>query len=103
MHRQILGCQADQQIDHRNHNTLDNRRSNLRLATPSQNAINRRKAKGYKGVSRVRDKWRATIGSVRKKERRHLGYFPSAERAAKAYDAAAIEMYGEFALLNFCQ
>jgi hypothetical protein len=53
--------------------------------------------------SRVRDKWRATIGSVRKKERRHLGYFPSAERAAKAYDAAAIEMYGEFALLNFCQ
>ena len=101
MHRQIMNCTPEEQIDHINHNTLDNRRGNLRKCTATQNSINRRKRIGYKGVSSVRNKWRATIGSVRKNERRHLGYFPTAEEAARAYDSAATEMYGEFALLNF--
>jgi hypothetical protein len=91
MHREILGLALDdpRRVDHRNHDTLDNRRSNLRIATPTQNAANRRKPEGstsaYKGVgwSSKQGKWAARIkidGRLM-----HLGYFTSESVAARAY------------------
>jgi hypothetical protein len=89
-------------VDHINRRKLDCRRANLRTASSSQNSANRRPWTGsspFKGVHRFRDKWRAKIqvdGA-----QRHLGVFDSAEAAARAYDAAAVEAFGEFAWLNF--
>jgi hypothetical protein len=90
-------------VDHRNGDGLDNRRANLRPASVSENAMNRGLAanntSGFKGVSRKRNRWQAAIkldGNTR-----YLGMFATPEEAARAYDAAAREFFGEFARLNF--
>ena len=103
MHRLIVGAQPGQQIDHWDHNGLDNRRTNLRMATPSQNAANNRPTSGrsgYKGVSWHKQcgKWVATITVDRRS--RHLGLFEDPWEAAQAYNAAAVEAWGEFAYVN---
>jgi len=105
MHRQIMGNPVGKVIDHRNREGLDNRKSNLRLATRSQNNCNRGRLKNgsskYRGVSRSkkRRKWRAGINynGIYK----HLGFFENEEDAARAYDEAAKIYHGEFATLNF--
>jgi hypothetical protein len=105
MHRLIAGIvdNPDACADHKNLNTLDNRRANLRLATKDQNAANRRKpahnTSGYKGVSwhKHRKKWQAYIGV--RGGLKSLGYFDSAELAYAAYCAAAPDIHGEFARL----
>jgi hypothetical protein len=92
-------------VDHRNRNGLDNRRSNLRSATHSQNAMNRRRntlnRSGFKGVGYDRDAglWRARVGIANR--RKHLGRFISVVDAALAYDRAARMEFGEFARINF--
>ncbi|HKY44903.1 MAG TPA: HNH endonuclease [Pyrinomonadaceae bacterium] len=87
--------------DHENIDRGDNRWINLRPATTAQNNANVRKrsAVGFKGVSIAREKFRSQIKADGKLK--HLGYFPDAVAAAKAYDAAAIEYHGEFARTNF--
>ena len=90
--------------DHINGDGLDNRRSNLRPATDTQNQGNRKptygKSSRYKGVSRVAGgKWRASIMSDYKS--RNLGHFRTEIEAALVYDAAAREVFGEFAWPNF--
>lgn len=101
MHRVIMGYPATQ-VDHRDGNGLNNQRSNLRLATHSQNQHNaglrKDNSSGYKGVYRVTGA--SNLWGVQVK-RIYLGTFPSAEQAARAYDAKAVELYGEFARLNF--
>jgi hypothetical protein len=90
-------------VDHQNHNGLDNRLINLRPATKSQNSQNRKKSLGlskYKGVSWYsRDhKWEAYIGID--SHLIHLGHFDNEQSAAEAYNQAAIGLFGEFACLN---
>jgi hypothetical protein len=105
MHRLILGAPNGMQVDHINGNGLDNRRSNLRLATTAQNARNRDKFKnnttGYKGVSRQkgRRKFRAQIYVNGKAI--YLGWYDTPREAALAYDRAARKYHGPFGCTNF--
>lgn len=92
-------------VDHINGNGLDNRRSNLREATKAQNGQNSglstRNKSGFKGVRLIArtGRWIAEIRPNRKTI--YLGTFATPDDAARAYDAAAVEHYGEFARLNF--
>ncbi|MGA1567624.1 MAG: AP2 domain-containing protein [Methylophilaceae bacterium] len=104
LHRTILNPSKEKIIDHIDHNGLNNRRENLRICTVTQNAANQRKRKGssnFKGVYwNKRDQvWRAGIGY--KGKDLHLGHFKDELEAAKAYDKAAKDLWGEFANLNF--
>jgi hypothetical protein len=99
---QIIG--GFPRTDHINGNGLDNRKINLRPATHVQNGQNMRKSRGtsrYKGVSRQADRqlWKAEIKSGGR--RLFLGRFKEEELAARAYDATARSLFGEFAALNF--
>jgi len=104
MHREVLNMANYMYVDHINHNGLDNRKANLRLATKSQNAWNssgRRGRSGFKGVSfeKKTGLWRASIAYHG--EKKYLGNFHDKREAAKAYDRAAKKYHGEFASLNF--
>lgn len=108
MHRLIMGLGPGReiQIDHIDGNGLNNRRSNLRESSSSQNNMNKRghrgSTSGYKGVSLHREtgKWRAHIG-VGGVGRWLPGLHHDEVAAARAYDQAAVELHGEFAMLNF--
>ena len=105
LHRFLTG---EKFIDHINCNGLDNRRSNLRKATPSQNAGNSRlsaiSSTGFKGVSyrgpkgNRRGRWVARINDNGR--RVSLGSFQNVRLAALAYNVAAFEKWGSFARLN---
>jgi hypothetical protein len=102
MHRLIMSAPPRQIIDHRNKNTLDNTRSNLRFASEAQNSANRRKisnAKPYKGIFRNKLRWQARVEVNHKGI--YLGSYRTPEEAARAYDRAAREYFGDFAQLNF--
>lgn len=105
MHREILKLQKGdgKEIDHINHNGLDNRRCNLRVCSHAENQHNRKSNKGsiYKGVRwyKLSQKWIARIGFNNKKK--HIGCFNTSKQAAKAYDNAAKKYFGKYAYLNF--
>lgn len=104
LHTDILGTPPDGMvIDHINGNGLDNRKENLRFATPQQNHWNSKKTRSskYQGVSFVKEigLWQARIRL--KGIYVHLGYHRSDVDAARAYDFAASRLQGEFAFLNF--
>jgi hypothetical protein len=104
MHRFIMNAKPDELFDHIDGNGLNNQKGNLRLATPQQNSWNSRvpriagKSSRFKGVSGYGFTWTASItfhGTAT-----NLGRFSSQEAAARAYDKAAIECFGEFAKTN---
>lgn len=105
LHRLILNAPAGVLVDHKNRNGLDNRKANLRLATNGQNVANRpgwvKSSSKFKGVywDSSRLKWRASIEHNGKKY--SIGRFSLEEDAAKAVDVKAVELFGEFAYLNF--
>lgn len=107
MHRQIINP-GELLVDHINRNGLDNRRANLRPATPQQNSWNRITKRGNTGSKYIgvrwngcHKKWRAGIRHNKKME--YLGYFDIEKDAAKIYDIAAKKYRGDFAILNFNQ
>jgi hypothetical protein len=102
MHTMLTGFPK---TDHRDLNGTNNRRDNLRPCTQQQNGRNcgpkKNNKSGYKGVYFYpsRDKYAAEISTGARRIK--LGYFASKEDAARAYDKAAKEHFGEFAWLNF--
>lgn len=119
MHRLILGLSKRDniQVDHRDFNGLNNRRSNIRKCSPSQNKQNRKSLKNktskYLGVSLKTCKYPKKNGNgyyiykriiaviTVNKKHIHLGSFKNEIDAAKKYDEAALKYYKEFANLNF--
>jgi hypothetical protein len=105
MHRFIMESHNHnidkQDIDHEDHNGLNNQKENLRICTPKQNSYNSIIPKSsitssYKGVDFVKrnNKFRVRISGM------HIGYFDNEIDAALAYNNKAIELYKEFAYLN---
>jgi hypothetical protein len=99
--RKLLGAER---VDHINGNGTDNRRENLRVVTHAQNLMNRpgwrKSSSKYKGVTFYKrdQKWQAKICPSGKTM--HLGYFDQELDAAKAYNAAAMQHFGKYAVLN---
>ena len=97
MHRVILNAPPGVEVDHINGNGLDNRRSNLRLATRAQGQANRGRFKsnksGYKGVhfDKQLGKWKLAFSA----------HFDTAEEAAQMYDRIARIVFGEYAKTNY--
>lgn len=102
MHCEIMGSIG---IDHIDHDGINNQKLNLRVCTHSNNLMNRRKwgntSSKFKGVNfdKRSGKWRVQIMANWK--RTCIGYFTSEDDAARAFDAKAKELHGEFAYLNF--
>lgn len=105
LHRVVLVAPEGIDVDHRDGDGLNNRRSNLRFADDSQNQANRHKltknSSGYRGVTFHRrcGQWQSAI-KVNGRSR-YLGLYSAPDAAARAYDRAANELYGEFARVNF--
>lgn len=104
MHREVAKTPKGAMTDHISGNKLDNRRANLRVCSHQQNSCNRParsdSGTGFKGVAATR------FGRFHAKIHRpplssYLGAFKTAEEAARAYDAAAVALHGDFARLNF--
>jgi hypothetical protein len=105
LHREVMNAPKGMEVDHINGTLIDNRRCNLRICTPSQNQANQvhlssDNTSGFLGV--FRGKTHGTwIAQVTVRYRRiHLGTFSTKEDAARAYNAAKLQYWGEFAGLN---
>jgi hypothetical protein len=108
MHRVIMQPNPGEHVDHRNGDGLDNRRVNLRICTNAENRRNMRIRRGvssYKGVWRNPNSpgrpWFAYIDFDRR--RRGLGSYPTEIEAARAYNAATLELHRDFACLNIIE
>jgi hypothetical protein len=104
-HRLIMGEPRDGLVvDHIDGDTTNNSKSNLRVTTPANNSANQKIPKnnksGYKGVSfdKENKKWRAKLGYQGKQQ--DLGRHLDPIQAAEAYNKKALELWGEYALLN---
>lgn len=103
LHREIMGAKPGQMVDHRNGDTFDNRRENLRLATAAQNAFNSRRQQSKYGFLGVDSQTPGTYrGRVAIAGRAHYtASYPCPILAAVARDILAQRLHGEFAVLNF--
>ena len=105
LHRFIMNYNGDNYVDHINNNPLDNRKENLRIVTPAQNAMNKKPFKNgsskFIGVffHKKTNKWCASITFENMKK--YLGTYQNEIDAAKARDLATKKFYGEYGKLNF--
>jgi hypothetical protein len=102
MHRQIRKAKRGQFVDHKDGDSLNNHRENLRFCTSRQNHMNVSSSRGssrFVGVYRRGDRWQAKITC--RANTYSLGHFDDEVAAAKARDRKAWELLGEFAYLNF--
>jgi hypothetical protein len=104
IHREIMNAKKGECVDHINHDTLDNRKENLRICTHQQNMCNKAKLSNtsnlYKGVSIMsRNKLRPYVAMCGGD---FVGCFKTELEAAMAYNGRAKELYGEFAVVNDC-
>ena len=102
LHNLILPPAAGQVIDHINRDPLDNRRSNLRLVTPAQNAMNRGVRAGrsrFRGVSGTEGHWQCKLRIANQELR--LGRYSDERDAARVYDLIAALLLGDTAQLNY--
>lgn len=106
MHREVIKVPSYLHVDHINGDKLDNRKLNLRVATPQQNQYNKPVRKdsttGIKGVRRIVNvhyvSWAARIRY--KGVYTHIGSYPKRREAASAYNQFAVKLFGEYAKLN---
>lgn len=108
LHRFVLGMKKSdkRQVDHINRNKLDNRKSNLRICTASENnahmALTKKNTSGHKGIYWTKypqdRQWNARISF--NKKRIYIGAFATKEEASRAYNEAAKKYHGTFAHLN---
>ena len=105
LHRLLTNCPKDMVVDHKNHDTLDNRCSNLRVCSNKENVRNARLRSDsttmYKGVHLDKEKRKFLSSIFFNGKNIFLGYFENKIDAARAYDKKAKELFGEFAYLNF--
>lgn len=107
LHRLVIGAKKGQIVDHINYDTFDNRKSNLRICGYSQNASHQRRHKKnlintpYKGVRQPKQSKRFQAQISINGRTNGIGLFDTAEEAAKAYDKMALQLFGDFATLNF--
>jgi len=100
MHRFIMAPMVGHIVDHIDHNTLNNQKSNLRVCKLSHNAMNRmtRNKTGFKGVY---SNGRCITAQIKVNDKRiYLGVFKNTKEAASAYNEAATKYYGEYAMIN---
>lgn len=109
MHRLIMKCPVNMQIDHIDGNGLNNMRNNLRICTKTQNSRNTKKthkncSSKYKGVYFINgyNYWRAQLEICLNNKRKHIsaGIYKTEIEAAVAYNEIAKKMFGEYAKLN---
>lgn len=104
LHRLVLQAKKDDVVDHIKHNTVDNRKSQLRIVTRSQNSINAQiRSNNKSGITGVyfypkTQKWTAEIKVNKKKI--FLGYFQNMEDAVKARKEAEETYHGEYSYDN---
>lgn len=104
--RFLLNAPPNKYVDHENRDPMDNRRGNLRFASPLQNSHNAPKTQFkthsiYKGVSWHKNKNKFIVSIQHNHQKYHLGYFVNEIDAAKCYDVKAKELFREFGCLNF--
>ena len=102
LHRFLMNCPNDMQVDHINHDTFDNRKENLRVCTSQENSWNSKiqtnNSSGYTGVKKKGDNWEAQI--IINKDTIKLGVFSTVEEAVEARKQAEIRYYKNFAPEN---
>jgi hypothetical protein len=105
LYRLIMNAPKGKDVDHINGNALDNRKSNLRIATHSDNLANSKLHKnntsGYRGIcwAEYTKRWRVKI--TKNYKIYEMGYFDTKKEAITAYNELAKKLHGEFAKLNF--
>lgn len=105
LHIFVMGLENGVLLDHKDGDSLNNQKENLRVCTRQQNSYNKKPYStapiaGIKGISlnKKSKRWRAQIQKDKKKI--YIGVYSNYLDAAKAYNEKAIELFGEFSQLN---